>query len=105
GRQDVERKGDDDQFAVANLVSDDAANDDAETEAGEAGPADVAQFGGGKSEFSSPVVEDAAANREAHAGGQDGHEAGPEKPFCVGGSAVCVSVAHNFVCRFGFSPK
>ncbi len=86
-REDVadERQGD--QFAVADLIHDDAADDDAEAEAGETRAADGAELRAGEAELLAPVIENAAANGEADAGGEDGHEAGPEQAFGVGRDA------------------
>ena len=86
------RKRGDDQLAVADLVHDHAADDDAEAEAGEARAADGAELGAGEAEFRRPVVEDAAANGEADAGGENGHEAGPEEPFGIRDYAWVVGV-------------
>ena len=82
-REHVEHEGRDDQLAVADLVHDHAADDDAEAEAGEAGAADGAELRAGEAEFGGPVVEDAAADREADAGGENGHEAGPQQALGV----------------------
>ena len=82
--EDVQHKRGDDQFAVADLVRDDAADDDAEAEAGEAGAADVAELRRREAELAAPVGENAAANGEADAGGKNGHETGQEQAFGVG---------------------
>ena len=65
------------ELAVADLVHDDAADDDAEAEAGEPGAADVAELRTGEAELGRPVGKDAAADAEADAGGENGQEAGP----------------------------
>ena len=73
----------DDQLAVADLVDDDAADDDAEAEAGEAGAADGAELRAGEAEVRCPVGQDAAADAEADARGENGQEAGPQQPLGV----------------------
>ena len=83
GGQDVEQERGDDQLAVADPVDDDAADDDAEAEAGETGAADGAELRAGEAEVSGPVGQDAAADAEADAGGQNGQEAGPEQALGV----------------------
>ena len=83
GRQDVEGKRSDHQSAVADLVSDDAADDDSETKSREPCAADGAQLRGGETEFLPPIIENAAANGEANAGGENGGESSPEKPAGV----------------------
>jgi hypothetical protein len=45
--------------------------------------ADGAELCSGEAEFLAPVVEDSAADGEADAGGEDGHESGPEEPAGV----------------------
>jgi len=79
----VAEEGDRDELAVADLVDDHAADDDAEAEAGEAGAADGAELGGGEAVFGRPGAEDAATEGEADAGGKDGHEASPEEPLRI----------------------
>ena len=83
GRQHVEQERRDDQLAVADLVDDDAADDDAEAEAGETGAADGAELRAGEAEVSGPVGQDAAADAEADAGGENGQEAGPQQALGV----------------------
>src|SRR5713226_5660281 len=97
GGKQVEGEGGDDEFTVADLVAQQSANDDAETEAGKASPVDIAQLGGGEPEITAPVREDAAANSEANARRQDGGKAGPEEAFCVWCNTVAGSVTHSFV--------
>ena len=82
-RQHVEQERGDDQLAVADLVDHDAADDDAEAEAGEAGAADVAELRAGEAEFRGPIGEDAAADAEADARGENGHEACPQQALGV----------------------
>ena len=91
-RQHVEEEGSGDQFPVADLIHDDAADDDAEAEAGEARAADRSELCAGESEVSSPVRQDASADAEADAGGEDGEEACPEKPFGVRDDAWVVGI-------------
>ena len=71
-------EGEGDELAVAELVHEHAADDDAEAEAGEAGAADRAELGAGEVVFGRPGAEDAATEGEADAGCEDSHEAGPE---------------------------
>jgi hypothetical protein len=80
----MQRKRCDDEFAVADLVANQTADDDAETESGEPSTADQADLRGGEAELACPVIEDAAADAEAHAGGEYGHEARPQQPLGVG---------------------
>ena len=72
------------EFAVPDLVDDYAADDDPEAEAREPGAGDLAHLGGGEAELLPPVVEDAAADREAHASSKDRHKSGPEEALGVG---------------------
>ena len=83
GRQHVKQKRRHDQLAITDLVDDDAADDDAEAEAGEAGAADGAELRAGEAEVSRPVGQDAAADAEADARGENGQEAGPQQPLGV----------------------
>ena len=83
GREHVEQERGDDQLAVADLVDDEAADDDAETEAGEPRAADGAELRAGETELCGPVGQDAAANGEADAGGENGQEACPEQALGV----------------------
>jgi hypothetical protein len=94
-RQHMEQEGRDDQLAVADLVHDHAADDDAKTESGEAGPADGPELRAGEAEVGGPVGQDSAADAEADAGGENGQKAGPKKPFCVRGDARISSIAHS----------
>ena len=77
GREHMEQERRHDQLAVADLVDDHAADDDAEAEARETGAADGAELRTGEAEFGGPIGKDAAADPEADAGGQNGQEAGP----------------------------
>ena len=79
----MEQEGGDDQLAVADPVDDDAADDDAEAEAGEPGAADGAELRAGEAELGGPVGQDAAADGEADAGGENGQEAGPQQALGV----------------------
>jgi len=74
----VTQEGESDQLAVAELVDQDAADDDTEAEAGETSATDRTQLGRGKAVFRGPGAEDAATKGEADAGRKDSHEAGPE---------------------------
>jgi hypothetical protein len=71
----VEQERGDDQLSVTDLVDHDAADDDPEAEAGEAGATDVTELRAGESEFRHPIRKDAAADYKADTRGQDGHEA------------------------------
>ena len=82
-REDVAEEGEGDELAVADLVDDHAADDDAEAEAREAGAADGTELGGGEAVFGRPGAEDAAAEGEADAGREDSHEAGPKEPLRI----------------------
>ena len=73
----------DDQLAVANLVHDDAADDDAETEAGEPGAPDRTELRAGEPEIGGPGGKDAAADAETDAGGENGEKPGPQKAHRV----------------------
>ncbi len=77
GREHMEQERRHDQLAVADLVDDHAADDDAEAEARETGAADGAELRTSEAEFSGPVGKDAAPDPEADAGGQNGQKAGP----------------------------
>ena len=96
-RQHVQRKSRDHQLAVADFVADDSADNNTEAKAGESGAADGAQLRGGEAKLGAPVVENTAADAEAHAGGEDGHKAGPKEAFGVGRDALIadVFVAHR----------
>ena len=99
GGKDVERERGDDQFAITDLIRDDARDDDAEAKAGKAGAADGAELRAGEAEVSGPIREDAAANGEADAGGENGHETREEQAFGIGGDAGLV--AHDLL-EWGF---
>jgi hypothetical protein len=88
GGNEVEQEGGDHQLAVADLVGEQARHDDDHAEAGEAAPGDRAKFGHGEPELLGPLTQDAAADGESDAGGENGHEAGPEEPLGVGGDTV-----------------
>ena len=79
----MKQKGGDDEFSVADAVDDHAADDDAETEAGETGAADGAELRAREPEVSGPAGQDAAANAEPDAGGQNGQKAGPQETLGV----------------------
>jgi hypothetical protein len=51
----VKNKGRQDQAAIADLVDDEAPDDDPEAKAGQARPCDGAKFSGGKAEFEAPI--------------------------------------------------
>ena len=71
------------ELAVADLVHDEPADDDAEAETGEPGAADGAELRAGEAEFGGPVRQDAAADAEADARRENGQEAGPQQPLGV----------------------
>ena len=83
GRQHVKQKRGYDQLAIADLVDDDAADDDAEAEAGKAGAADGAELRAGEAEVGCPVGKDAASDAEADAGGENGQKTGPQQALGV----------------------
>ena len=64
-RQHVEQERRHDQLAVADLVHDHAADDDAEAEAGETGSADGAELRTSEAEVGGPVGKNAAADRRS----------------------------------------
>ena len=88
-------EGEGDEFAVAEFVDDDSPEDDAETEPGEAGSSNFAQLGGAESEFLGPEWEDASAESEAHACGEDGHETCPKKAVRVRRLGALTWVIHS----------
>src|ERR1041385_3673194 len=98
----MQREGHDDQFAVADLVGDDPADDDAEAEPGEAGAVNQPGFQSGEIKVLHPIAEDAAADGCTDTGGQDGHKPGDEEPFGVRCDPVCVSITHSFVWSIWF---
>lgn len=71
------------EFAITNLVGNDAADNDAEAETGQARAADLAELRAGEAVFGAPVSKDTAANGEADAGGKNGHETGPKEPLAM----------------------
>jgi hypothetical protein len=75
--EDVAEQGKANQFAVADFIDDQAAEDDAEAESGETGTANGSELSPSEAVLAGPVVKDASANREADPGCEDGHEAGP----------------------------
>ena len=83
-----------DELAVAEFINHDAADDDAKAESGEASASNVTELSTGEAELGRPVGEDASANTEADAGGEDGEEAGPEEPLSVWRCVECV-VCHR----------
>ena len=95
GRKHMQRERDNDEFAIADLVADHAANDDAEAEARKSRAANRAELRAGETEFGSPVVEDAAANRKTDPGGQNGHEPSDQQTPCIGRNGCVVNVCHN----------
>jgi hypothetical protein len=96
-REDVKREGGNHQLAVANLVAHHATDDDAEAESRETGAANRAQLGPGEAIFAGPIVENTAADAEAHPGGKDCHKARPQQPFGVGndGLVADLNVTHR----------
>jgi hypothetical protein len=64
----VADQGEGNKFAVADLVHDHAADDDAEAKSGETRAADCAELRPGEAEILAPVGEDAATDGEADAG-------------------------------------
>src|SRR5947209_6125262 len=100
GGQKMEAKGGNDQFAITDLVAEQATDDDAEAKSSEAGSIDVSQLSGGEPKVGSPIGEDAPSNAEPDSRGQNGSEASPEEPFCVWCNSVGASVTHSFVFWF-----
>src|SRR3954469_19759854 len=58
----VERKRRGDQFAIADFIHDDSANDNTETESREPGPVDQARFEVREVKIMHPIAENAATN-------------------------------------------
>src|SRR5438309_1539441 len=71
------------QLPVAELVSDNPAEDDDQAEAPKAAAADVAQFLLGEAVIPGPVHQDAATHAEAYPGRENGEEAGPKEPLGI----------------------
>src|SRR5262245_10297992 len=80
----MQRKRHNDQLAVTDFVRDEAAYDDPKAEAGEPRAIDQPRLEPRESKFRRPDAENSAANREADAGSENGHEACPEQAFGVG---------------------
>ena len=101
-REHVQHERRDDQLAVADLVHDQPADDDAEAESGETGAADGAELRAGEAELRAPVVKDAPADAETDAGREDCHESGPQQPLGVRGDGVglCSRIAHGCALSF-----
>ena len=77
-RQYVQRKGRAHQRPIADTVSDQAEENDRQTKAPQAAAGNLPEFSLGKPELAAPIVEDAAANREADASSNQSDEAGEE---------------------------
>src|SRR5439155_26880845 len=106
----VKRESGDHELAIADLVANDAANNDAKTKARKSCAGDNAKLGAREPEFASPIVEDTTANRRADTSGENGEKAGPEQAFGVRGDGYvadfrvicggCHFVWLGFVCGF-----
>ena len=68
----------DHELTVANLVDNDASDNDTETETSEPGTIDESDLKCGKVERPEPFREKAAPNRQADTGSEDRQKAGPE---------------------------
>ncbi len=88
-------EGEGHEFAVAEFVNNHPPEDDAEAETGEAGSPDFTELGCTEAEFLGPEGEDASAESEAHAGGEDGHETCPEKAVRVRRLGALTWVIHS----------
>ena len=64
----------------------------------EPGAGDLPELRAGETELGAPVGENAAADAEAHAGGENGRETGPEQTTSVGGDAVLSNI-HGCLAR------
>ena len=95
----MEREGGDHQLPVTDLVTDYAANDDPKAKAGKSRPVDISQLLAGKPEIGAPVSENAAANAEPDAGGQNRQEPCHQKSLRIRGNRFVadLNVAHSFV--------
>src|SRR5262245_63208596 len=83
------------QLAVADLIRDDSADDDAEAKTSETSSTDVAQLGRCEAKLRTPVVKDATANGKTHSCSQDGHKPGPKQQVCIRCSTAVVSALHG----------
>ena len=97
GRQKVQRKGDNNQLAVTDLVRNQAADDDSETEPGKARAVDQTGFQACEPKLGRPDVQNVSADRETDARSQNGHEAGEKKAFGIrcDGDIAHFCVAHR----------
>ena len=86
-----------DQFSVANLIHNNAADDDTKTKTGEARAANEADLAVGKSKESFPFSGETVAQCETDAGGQDGHKAGPKKALRIGSDrrVIYILITHR----------
>src|SRR5262249_49884214 len=82
-RKYVEQEGGDNQLPVADLVADDASDNDAEAKPGEPRPGDGPQLEGREPEFSAPVGQDGAADGEPDPGGENGQDPRPQQALGV----------------------
>ncbi|EEF58235.1 hypothetical protein Cflav_PD1435 [Pedosphaera parvula Ellin514] len=85
----MEREGCSHEFSITDFIDDDASDNDAEAESGEACSSDQADLQSGEIKCLHPIAEDAPANAKPNASSQNGHKPGKEKTFCVGRDAVC----------------
>jgi len=100
----VETERGHDKFTVADLVRDDAANDDAEAKTGEPCPVYKADLKSRKAELGSPDFENPAANRQADARSQYGGEPGPKEPLGIrcDGFIAYFDIVHRYVVFWGY---
>src|SRR5437588_9788056 len=96
----MEKKGGDDQFAVANPAANNATNNAAKAETRKTGAVDITQLLTGKTELSPPIGKNAAANRGAHPRRKDRRKAAVQKSLGIRCNPVSSSVAHRFL--FGY---
>jgi hypothetical protein len=79
----MHREGREHQRAEANAVGDEAREQDDDAEARQAAARDRSQFRLREAVLLGPLSEDAGTDREAHAGGEDRHEARPQEPLRI----------------------
>ena len=77
GTHEMAEERRDHQLSITHDIRQQCAEQDDEAEAHQAEAGDLAGLLLGEAELGGPVIQDAAADAEADAGGQDGHESGP----------------------------
>jgi hypothetical protein len=84
GRKSVAKESDHDEFAIAEFIREQTADQNDQAEAGQSAAGNSSKFRAGEAELAAPVAENATANGEADTGGENGHEAGPKQATGVG---------------------